>query len=135
MRIRIGVTGHRDVVSNQRLIELLGRIRRLVPESETTLVRLGVVSALAEGADRLVVDEVFEEAAGRAEEARLEVVLPFERGRYIELQEFSIDARAEFEAWLAQTIGKTTSEGARVIAEENGDWFGAMWFLDVEHPP
>lgn len=34
----------------------------------------------------------------------------------------------------AQTIGRTTSEAARVIAEENGDWL-AMWFLDVEHPP
>jgi hypothetical protein len=35
----------------------------------------------------------------------------------------------------AKTITKTTSEAARVIAEENGDWFGAMWFLDIEHPP
>ena len=34
-----------------------------------------------------------------------------------------------------ETIGKTASEAARVIAEENGDWFGAMWFLDVEEPP
>jgi cell division protein FtsL len=35
----------------------------------------------------------------------------------------------------AQTIRKATSDAARVIAEENGDWFGAMWFHDVELPP
>jgi conflict system pore-forming effector with SLATT domain len=33
------------------------------------------------------------------------------------------------------TLGKTSSEAARVIAQESGDWFGAMWFLDIEHPP
>jgi hypothetical protein len=33
-----------------------------------------------------------------------------------------------------RSIARVTSEAARVIAEENGDWFGAMWFLDVEHP-
>jgi uncharacterized membrane protein YbhN (UPF0104 family) len=35
----------------------------------------------------------------------------------------------------AQTIQSASSEAARLIAEENGDWLGAMWFLDVEHPP
>jgi hypothetical protein len=35
----------------------------------------------------------------------------------------------------SRTIGETAAEAAHVIAEENGDWFGAMWFLDVEHPP
>jgi hypothetical protein len=35
----------------------------------------------------------------------------------------------------AQTIRQATSDAARVIAEENGDWFGAMWFHDVELPP
>jgi hypothetical protein len=33
-----------------------------------------------------------------------------------------------------QTIGRVVSQAAQIIAEENGDWFGAMWFLDVEHP-
>jgi SMODS and SLOG-associating 2TM effector domain 1 len=34
----------------------------------------------------------------------------------------------------AETLGKASSEAARVIAQETGAWFGAMWFLDVEHP-
>jgi hypothetical protein len=34
----------------------------------------------------------------------------------------------------AETIGKATQEAARLVAEENGDWLGAMWFLDLEHP-
>jgi hypothetical protein len=101
-RIRIGVTGHRNLEPDRKLAELPGRIRRLVPESKTTRVLLSVVSALAEGADRLLVDEVFDHAAERGEEARLEVVLPFERERYIELQEFSAIAEAEFETWLGR---------------------------------
>lgn len=35
----------------------------------------------------------------------------------------------------AYTLPKASSEAARLIAEESGDWFGAMWFLDIEHPP
>lgn len=27
-----------------------------------------------------------------------------------------------------------SSEAARIIAQENGAWFGSMWFLDIEHP-
>jgi SMODS and SLOG-associating 2TM effector domain 1 len=34
----------------------------------------------------------------------------------------------------ADTLGKASSEAARVIAQETGAWFGAMWFLDIEHP-
>jgi len=39
-------------------------------------------------------------------------------------------------AEAAVTVGEpraASSEAARVIAQEGGDWFGAMWFLDVEH--
>jgi hypothetical protein len=101
-RIRIGVTGHRNLSTSGNLAELPARIRKLLPETGATAVRLGVVSALAEGADRLVVDQVFEQASRLGEEARLEVVLPFDRQRYIELQEFSPAAQAEFEDWLAR---------------------------------
>jgi hypothetical protein len=34
----------------------------------------------------------------------------------------------------AETLGQASSEAARVIAQETGAWFGAMWFLDIEHP-
>ena len=74
-------------------------------------MRLGVVSALAEGADRLVIDEVFDHAAERGEEARLEVVLPFDRERYTELQGFSAAAEAEFEMWLSRASSLTELGG------------------------
>ncbi|MGZ4292329.1 MAG: hypothetical protein ACXVQQ_07005 [Gaiellaceae bacterium] len=99
-RIRVGVTGHKDIDSDPRLAGLPQRIRRVVPGSDTTPVLLAAVSALAEGADRLVVEELFADADERGEEARLEAVLPFERKRYVELQQFSAEAEAEFEAWL-----------------------------------
>jgi hypothetical protein len=34
----------------------------------------------------------------------------------------------------ARTLSHVSSEAARVIAQETGAWFGAMWFLDIEHP-
>jgi hypothetical protein len=34
----------------------------------------------------------------------------------------------------AETLGRASSEAARVVAQETGAWFGAMWFLDIEHP-
>ena len=34
----------------------------------------------------------------------------------------------------AETLGMASSEAARAVAQETGAWFGAMWFLDIEHP-
>ena len=62
-RIRIGVTGHRNLKSSPALAEVPAQVRRLLPVSATTPVRFGAVSALAEGADRLVVEQVFDYAA------------------------------------------------------------------------
>jgi hypothetical protein len=106
-RIRIGVTGHRDLESSSALADVVDRVRDLVPSSSTTPVRVGVVSALAEGADRLVVDEVFHHAAARGEDAHLEVVLPFPRKRYVDEQEFSPEAEDEFEEWLSRAESVT----------------------------
>ena len=94
------------------LSEIPERVRALIPKTSTTPVRIGVVSALAEGADRLVVDEVFRHAARHGVEARLEAVLPFERDRYVELQEFSEDAEVEFDRWLDQASSVTELGGA-----------------------
>jgi hypothetical protein len=55
--------------------------------------------------------------------------------RYGRMHSDLISIQRSFRSVDPGTIGKTTAEAARVIAEENGDWFGAMWFLDVEHPP
>jgi hypothetical protein len=118
-RIRIGVTGHRDLESSAALVDVPDRVRRLVPRSSTTSVRVGVVSALAEGADRLVVDEVFHHAAALGEQARLEVVLPFPRERYVDEQEFSQRAEDEFDKWLSRS--ESVMEVGATWKPEQGD--------------
>jgi hypothetical protein len=110
-RIRIGVTGHRDLESSASLADVPDRVRLLVPRSTATSVRIGVVSALAEGADRLVVDEVFHHAAALGEKARLDVILPFPRERYVDEQGFSQGAKDEFEKWLSRAASVTELEG------------------------
>ena len=112
-RIRIGVTGHRDLESRSALAGLTAYVLQLVPSTPSTDVRVGVVSALAEGADRLVADEVFDHASKHGQEARLEVVLPFDRERYATLQEFSSEATAEFERWLDRASSLTELGGER----------------------
>lgn len=104
-RLRLGVTGHTNGLRPEHLdllSEQIRRVRGLLRETEATPVGLTVVSALAEGADRVVAEQVFEEAAGRGEAARLEAVLPFGKHRYAEKQGFAEESRAEFERWLAQ---------------------------------
>jgi hypothetical protein len=109
-RIKIGVTGHRDL---DRTPELVAELRRQVARvrdmlsSPLTRVRLGVVSQLAEGADRLVVEEVFAETESRGEEARLEVVLPMPAEEYVLAQDFSPSSRADFERWLERATSTT----------------------------
>jgi SMODS and SLOG-associating 2TM effector domain 1 len=111
-RVRIGVTGHRDLEENEPLVDVLrGRIRAIQDElplageewrvaARHPLVRLAVVSQLAKGADRLVVREVFQEAIARGQEARLEVILPMSREAYADKQEFSAESKHEFKALL-----------------------------------
>ena len=55
--------------------------------------------------------------------------------RYARMHSDLVSVRRSLLDADAGTIGKAAAEAARVIAEENGDWFGAMWFLDIEHPP
>jgi hypothetical protein len=62
-------------VRSIRLQRLLLGDRADDPELMTE-VELTVVSQLAEGSDRLVIDYVFDYAARRGQSARLEVVLP-----------------------------------------------------------
>ena len=128
-RIRVGVTGHKDVDSDGRLAEVPGRIRRLVPDSDATRVLLGATSALAEGADRLVVEELFAYAEDRGEEARLEVVLPFERERYVELQHFSDAAEAEFVAWLDRATSIVELAGSGKTETQDASYEAAGRYL------
>ena len=54
--------------------------------------------------------------------------------RYRRMHADLIAVRRALLAADAATLEKTAQEAARLIAEENGDWLGAMWFLDLEHP-
>lgn len=103
-RLRVGVTGHRRIPDDPALkgavCHALDRIRGLLAGSDVTPVRLAVVSALAEGADRLVAREVLSDP-----DAVLQVSLPFPATEYVE--DFQTqESRGEFEDLL---------EGAEVV--------------------
>ena len=99
-RLWIGVTGHRELPPDPALVErvreVLDRARRAFPASDATPVRLGVVSSLAEGADRLVAGEVL-----ATEDALLEVPLPLPSDEY--QRDFASQrSREEFAELLAR---------------------------------
>ncbi len=83
-RITIGVTGHRTLTDMDTLREtiqqILNHILKKYQETEMTGVKLCVLSPLAEGADRLVVEEVLK----RDEDPVLKVVLPLTISDYLE---------------------------------------------------
>ena len=56
-----------------------------------------------------------------------------ERFRRMEISH--ADVKTEVLEADEDTLQRAATDAAHVIAEENGDWFGAMWFLDIEHPP
>lgn len=72
-RLRIGVTGHRELPDEARLTGLVRQeLRRLVGQlhaSSSATVELVVISQLADGADRLVVREVLDLAEERGQQA------------------------------------------------------------------
>ncbi len=97
---RIGVTGHRDLADPGSFCapigEALRRLKELVPVSPGVGLVLVVVSALAEGADRLVAKEVLAD-----KDARLEVALPLPEEEYV--KDFTGEAsKAEFCCLLAR---------------------------------
>jgi hypothetical protein len=98
-RVRVGITGHRDLADPGRAeTEVTDCLRAMqdVFASRETNVSFTVLSALAEGADRLVVQrafEVFEDAA------TLEAVLPLDPGDY--RSDFaSYESKREFDTLL-----------------------------------
>ncbi len=97
---RIGVTGHRELDEpddlRQPIREAIARLLRLVPVAPGAGLALVVVSALAEGADRLVAEEVLADL-----DARLEVALPMDAGEYAE--DFKTqESKQEFRCLLAR---------------------------------
>ncbi len=128
--LRIGVTGHR----------FLAEIEKLAMAIDAVLIQLAksspgrpftVISALAEGADRLVVERILRYPA-----AKLVVVLPLHTAEY--LKDFETPAsRAAFEALLNQadnvyTLPEFTSReaayeaGGRYVLE-HCDVLIAVW--------
>ena len=97
---RIGVTGHRDLADPDALRapirEAVRRLKEIVPVSPEDVVPV-VISALAEGADRLVAEVVLR----AQEDARLQVALPLPAEDYIE--DFKTeDSKREFCGLLDQ---------------------------------
>ncbi len=89
---RIGVTGHRDLADPDSfcapIAEALRRLKEFVPVSPGVGLVPVVVSALAEGADRLVAKEVLAD-----KDARLEVALPLPEEEYV--KDFRSEASKE----------------------------------------
>jgi hypothetical protein len=121
-RLQIGVTGHRDAVGSADLFEgldvRLGEIFALVENTKQTPVRFAILSALAEGADRFVV-----EAARRLrthDEVELHAVLPFEEQEYV--RDFPEQrSRDQFADLLASATTRScvaSSEDARAESYE-----------------
>jgi hypothetical protein len=89
---RIGVTGHRDLADPDSFCapigEALRRLKKLVSVSPGVGLVPVVISALAEGADRLVAKEVLAD-----KNARLEVALPLPEEEYV--KDFTSEASKE----------------------------------------
>jgi len=124
---RIGVTGHRELDKpddlRQPIREAIVRLLTLVPVAPGSGLALVVVSALAEGADRLVAEEVLAAGADRLVlkdvlavgddqrmaldpvladlDVRLEVALPMDAEKYAE--DFKTEeSKKEFRCFLAR---------------------------------
>lgn len=105
--IRIGVAGHRSL-RDERLEAIRRGVRDAIALIKTDKRRRSrgeeqeavILSSLAEGADRLVVEEVLETKEQGRGRGHLEVVLPFSDEEYV--KDFnSPESRAEFYALLS----------------------------------
>jgi hypothetical protein len=101
---RIGVTGHRDLADPDALRapirEALSRLKEMVPVAPGAGLAPVVVSALAEGADRLVVEELLAD-----HDARLEAALPLDTEEYA--KDFKTEtSKDKFRSLLARASDK-----------------------------
>ena len=122
-RLRIGVTGHRKLSQvpeiAARVQTELTRLVELTAADGSTIIELAVISQLAEGADRLVVDEVLSAAADRGRQARLEAVLPMHRDSYASAQGFTAASQREFDALMEEA--SLVIEPRRTVDGDGGD--------------
>jgi hypothetical protein len=114
----IGVTGHRDLIDStkdylkNRVAEIIADLKRLAPNTQIVLL-----SALAEGADRLVAEVALDNGI------HLVVPLPLERGDY--MRDFATEeSREEFNRLLGQAkhhfyVGEAQiADGSKLTAED-----------------
>ena len=122
-RLRVGVTGHRQLSDRDAMTEqaqrALGRAREMVSGPVDLPVHLRVISPLAEGADRLVA-----RAALADDNTELEVPLPMPREQY--LNDFKTDeSKHEFHDLLDRASFITVmpeSESADEAYERAGQY-------------
>ena len=121
-RVRIGVTGHRTLTDPELGPVVAAQIERLAgltPGTAETPIRLGVVSQLAEGADRRLVEQVCAAAKRRGHEASIEAILPMPQHQYVQYQNFSAASAAEFESLLDRASVVTEPPCADVGTSES----------------
>ncbi len=134
-RLRVGVTGHRDLDVDDALVGAIdGAIRRIVstvPSAPRTPIAFEVVSSLSEGADRVVVERMLS-----LTDASLEVPLPlpvdvYERDFQTEgsRSEFrSLLGRAEIHRVVATTLERPIAyEEAGLSIVRGCDVLLAVW--------
>ncbi len=130
-RLRFGVTGHRSFdpgVEPYVVGAVKSQIERVSDwfgAAMSTPVKYGVVSQLADGADRIVVRAVFEMAREKGHEARLEAVLPMPPDQYCRIQGFSRESREEFEQLLKLPNARLVGEAQELKEAELGEADGA----------
>lgn len=117
-RVRVGVTGHRDLRPDPALTkqvrDALQRVREIAASSGSTPLRLAVVSPLAEGADRIVARVALEDP-----EAILEAPLPMPEEEYTKDFETE-ESKREFRDLLdgAAAVSVQPDSGTREQAYE-----------------
>jgi len=142
VRLRVGVTGHRlgsklPTESIEAIKKTVGRMLADIAASARevigtgdgglidTAVELVVVSALAEGADRIVAE------AGLDKNYALDVVLPFEQDEY--LRDFeSADSREEFGKLIAKASAVLELDGERAQANRAYEAAGLVMLANCD---
>jgi len=139
---RIGVTGHRELDKpddlRQPIREAIVRLLTLAPVAPGAGLALVVVSALAEGADRLVAEEVLASGADQKMvldmvladlDARLEVALPMDAEKYLE--DFKTEeSKEEFRCFLARARPGDTWQAPAELEREKAYERAGRYLVD-----
>jgi hypothetical protein len=140
LTLKIGVTGHRpNKLNSNEIVRLSGEVRRLIAdlrcivdeisrlaaESSAGSARLQVISALAEGADRMVAKLALDQGAD------LVVLLPFAREDYV-LDFSGSRSRTDFLHLLEEANEIVELDGRRDTEESKKSAYARVGALVVE---